>query len=102
MENANIEFCKWFLQTQEKNWVQRNRKLTTTIVFNNLLKSLLSNTGISSVIQFSNTCNHSSVFRFRQKLPMDLFQIINQELHNNKLQNHIFAIDGHRLQIKNK
>ena len=73
------EHCRNILNKIEKTWIKRTRKLNTVTVFNFLLESLSTNIGISSIIADSNYCNHTAVYKFRQKLPDDLFGNLNNQ-----------------------
>ena len=94
--NNNYNICKQLILDNDKKLVTRQRKLNTTIIFNDLVSGAITNTGISTHINLQNKFSHVAMIKARKRVQDDLFYNINTKLHKYDSKNHIYAIAPRR------
>ncbi len=89
------------MQNSEKLWIQRNRKINSTVFFKLLIESFSRNIGISSLIKEQSNFCVSAIHKFRSKIPFNYFKSLNENIHAlSNMKNHIYCIDGSKVHVK--
>ena len=101
-DNKLFKLCYNLLNKYDNVWMKRKRKLDTKTIFEYLINGAITNTGISTCVNVQQQFSHVAMIKARQKIGETCFSDINKTLHKEEtLQNHVYAIDGSKVQVHN-
>ena len=73
IKNECIEYCHKECDNIDKEWIKRKRKIGTCDIFNTLLTSATTNSGVSTNVHMTNNYSHVGFIKARNKLPENTF-----------------------------
>ena len=86
--NQYSDLCIKLLENHDNDWMIRKRKLDTLTIFESLIDSSITNTGVSTCVYSKNNFSHVAMHKARQKIGNNIFKDINHKIHDH-IQEHI-------------